>query len=301
MASNDTIVINGKAYDAKTGAPIKAPARPVKKVPAKPTKKITVNTSRKVTVKTAPKPTKPASSTAKKAAPHRPARSRTLNRTVVKKPAVKAAKPAPKPKQPAAKPAQRPTAPRVAVRPTPIVPRVAVKRRAPAPIRLVEPTPKADDTPAEKKNHLKTALISFATLVVLVGGGLALYFFVPSVSTWVAASRANVRAALPVYTPDSYHVDGTADSSPGLVTINYRSDSDATYSITQQNSNWDSIGVLENKVKPVARNYQTLTQKGLTIYRFNDKAIWVNGGVLYTISDGNNLSNEQILKIVDSI
>ncbi|MDR2524392.1 MAG: DUF4367 domain-containing protein, partial [Candidatus Nomurabacteria bacterium] len=74
-----------------------------------------------------------------------------------------------------------------------------------------------------------------------------------------------------------------------------------TYALTEQNSNWDSNGVLENKVKTTTNNYQTLTQKGLTIYRYDGKATWVNGGVLYTISDGNNLSNEQILKIIDSL
>ncbi|GHU07142.1 hypothetical protein FACS189431_1240 [Alphaproteobacteria bacterium] len=297
MASENVIVINGKAYDAKTGLPVATPARPA----TKPTRKIAVATSKKVTVKAAPKTVKPvakAPAQVRRAAPHRPAKSRTLNRTVVKKPAVKTVS---APRHPAApKTIAKPVAPRVAVRPSPIVPRAAVKRRAPAPIRPVKPAPIASAKPVEKKNHLKTTLISFAALIVLVGGSLALYFFVPSVSTWVAASRANVRATLPVYTPDSYHVDGPADSSPGQVTISYRSVNDSTYSITQQNSNWDSVGVLENKVKPVAKNYQTLTQRGLTIYRYNDKAIWVNGGVLYTISDGNNLSNEQILKIVES-
>jgi hypothetical protein len=87
-----------------------------------------------------------------------------------------------------------------------------------------------------------------------------------------------------------------------MVNINYRSTSaDSSYSISMANSNWDSEGVLENKVKPVSSNYQTLSQKGLTIYRYKDHAIWVNGGILYTITDNNRLTNEQILKIVDGI
>jgi hypothetical protein len=67
------------------------------------------------------------------------------------------------------------------------------------------------------------------------------------------------------------------------------------------NSNWDSDGVLENKVKPASPNYQTLNQKGLTIFVQKDRAAWVNGGILYTLTFNTDLPNSEILKIVDGI
>jgi hypothetical protein len=161
------------------------------------------------------------------------------------------------------------------------------------------PAPKA---PEQKRHTGIVSLVISGIVILLIGGAVLLYFFVPSVSLWVANSRADVGAVLPTYAPLDYRVEGTVESSPGYVNINYKSPgTGASYSLSFANSNWDSNGVVENKVKPVSNNYQTLSQKGLTIFRYKDHAVWVNGGILYTITDGDKLTNEQILKIVDGI
>lgn len=300
--SEETITINGVLYNAKTGQPIKKstsakPApRPAAKISVKQPKKVTVRQPRKITVNPAPKPV----------AKRKPAPSQTLNRTIVKKPQPSprkrvaqpiAKKPIPK-TRPQPKPAQRP-APKV--QPARIASR-GIKRPRPVqqPIQKTKPIQKP--APIEKKKIGKAPIITGICVLLLIIGIVLAYFFLPSFSVWVAGNRADVEAKLPLYTPSSYKVSGTAESSPGIVTLNYYSDSLGDgYSLTQANSNWDSEGVLENKVKPLGGNHQTLSQKGLTIYRYSTGAIWVNGGILYTITDEGKLSNEQILHIVDGI
>jgi len=302
-----TITINGKLYDAVTGLPVDEP--PVTKsdqsTPVESTKsgrKITVTSMKKILVQEAKKPakTKPQPEAPKRTRviPHKPIKSRTLNRAAVRKPAAKVK--LVKPTTPAPKGLTLESLmPRIATKPSPIVLTGAKRdKKTTPPLTVKKPTPSET---AIKKKRIKIILISIAVLLVLIGGGVASYLFLPPVSFWVASTRANVRASLPTWAPDGFRVDGVVESSPGQVTINYRSSGDASFSLTQQNSNWDSNGVLENKVKPVSRDYQTLTQQGLTIYRFSGTAIWVNGGVLHTISDSNNLINEEILKIIASM
>lgn len=299
--ANKTVTINGKLYDATTGLPVKTPTtRPA--VKAKTSKKISVSSTKKISVSEAKSATKP-KTPSKKIVAHRPARSQTLNRKAVKKPPVKPVKPTTR----AVKPAQKAklVVPSIATRPSPVVPRPTRSPRRPVSLPDINHVTKAtvaSKTPQTSKKHGKATVIALAILAIMIGGGIAIYLFVPPVSFWVASVRADVKAKLPVYAPSGYHVDGTAESSPGQVTVRYKSSENGEiYSLTEQNSTWDSKGVLENKVKPNSKNYQTLSQKGLTIYRFDGKAIWVNGGVLYTISDDNNLSNDQILQIIDSI
>lgn len=292
----ETVNINGKFYDAKTGLPVE-PEKPKLDTPKKTSKakKVAVKTPRKITVTEAakPKPAKPAK------AAHRPAPSRTLNRRFVAKPPVKTSKPAtpPKPK-PKPKPKNvsssnlRPT---ISTRPSPVVPR-GTKR--PAPKATQNPT--NTEIPEEKHNTKIISLVVSGIIVFLIVACILAYFFIPTVSFWVASTRAEVNASLPTYTPAGYAIEDRAQSSPGIVTVNYKSPSN-DYSISMANSNWDSDGVLENKVKPVSKDYQTLNQKGLTIFVFDNNTMWVNGGILYTISSSSQISNDEILKIVDGM
>ena len=286
----ETININGVFYDAKTGLPVE-PDKPKLDTPKKTSKpkKITIRAPKKIAVSEASKPksAKPA---------HKPAPSRTLNRRFVAKPLVKVARQ--KPIRPAPRPVNKPNLePTISTRPSPIVARGT---RRPTP-KLVQPEPIKDVMSVEEKRNTKliSIIISAVALIVIIASVLA-YFFVPSVSFWMATSRAEVSSSMPTYSPAGFDVDGRVQSSPGIVHVNYKSPNGA-YSISMANSNWDSKGVLENKVKPASANYQTLEQKGLTIFTYKNTAMWVNGGILYTISYDTEFSNDEILKIVDGI
>jgi hypothetical protein len=288
----EIITINGVSYDAKTGLPAE-PDKPKLDSPAptpkpKP-KKIAVRSPKKIVVNSAAKPARAA---------RRPAASQTLNRRfVAKPPAAKPARPTP-PSKPLAKPIAAPKLkPTISVRPSPVVPR-GVRRPSPppAPSKPAEP-----EISAEEKRSVKVvSLVVAGIIVVLAALATLAYLFVPAVSFWVASTHAEVSASMPTYAPAGFKVQGRAESSPGVITLNYQSPANS-YSITMANSNWDSDGVLENKVKPTSTNYQTLNQKGLTIFVQKDKALWVNGGILYTLTFQAELPNSEILKIVDGI
>lgn len=45
----------------------------------------------------------------------------------------------------------------------------------------------------------------------------------------------------------------------------------------------------------------TTSERGLTIFTYKNNAIWVNGGILYSISGDASLSGDQIRQIATSL
>ncbi|MDR0956150.1 MAG: DUF4367 domain-containing protein [Candidatus Nomurabacteria bacterium] len=153
---------------------------------------------------------------------------------------------------------------------------------------------------SKRKLHFST-VASLAAALILVSGYFA-YINMPNLSVRVAAVRAGVSARAPGYVPSGYQINGNVAYQPGSVTINYKANgNDWHYSLTQATSQWDSAALLSSQVAPADQNYQTLQRNGLTIYRYNDSAAWVNGGVLYTLDGNANLSDDQVLKIAGGV
>lgn len=356
--TKNTVVINGKLYNADTGlpvtdgAPIQSPARqPLQTEPKKvvtprpaPQSSSFINELSGIVAKTpaqpAQKPTSADRIKAQRPAPihvnaKKPARSQTLNRQFVTKPSAttvashqndirrsiatspmvskfgqpQVAKRAPEPNH-ATKPIDKPAIKNDLVA-------KAEQNRVAAPVAS-KPTnsrelkdalikeqmdkPHVAKKEVRKKRRFSAFTIATAAFALVLMGGYFTYMNMPSLSVRVAASRAGVNAKYPEYNPSGYSIDGPVAFAPGQVTINYKSNSNAEhYTISQQNSSWDSDAVLENKVERDNPNYQTLSQKGLTVYKYGNKAAWVNGGVLYSIDGNASLSTEQVLRIVDSI
>lgn len=151
-----------------------------------------------------------------------------------------------------------------------------------------------------RQPRLVTILSSSLALLIL--GGYLTYMTLPSISMKVAASRAGVSASLPNYSPDGYSLNGPITYSPGEVVINYKSNTNTSgFKLSQQASGWDSQAVLDNYVTKQTDNYLTFSERGLTIFTFNNKAAWVNGGLLYRIEGDAALSSEQILRVATSM
>lgn len=149
----------------------------------------------------------------------------------------------------------------------------------------------------------RTLSIISTTLVVVLLSGFVAYQNVPNLSMRVAATKAGFHASLPGYTPAGFGMAGPIKSSPGAVTVSFKSNSDnRAYNVTQKPSDWTSDSLRSNFFgtgdNPVA--YQ---DKGKTIYLYNNgsSATWVNGGVLYQVSGNANLSSEQVISIADSL
>lgn len=151
-----------------------------------------------------------------------------------------------------------------------------------------------------RQPRLVTVLSS--TLALLILGGYLTYITLPSISLKVAASRAGVNASMPEYKPDGYSLDGPITYSPGEVVISYKSNTNTSgYKLTQKASNWDSQAVLDNYVSKQTDNYLTFQERGITVYTFNNKAAWVNGGILYTVDGNAALSSDQVLRVATSL
>lgn len=315
--SQQTITINGTTYDAHTGLPIKQSPQPAARSAA-----VTAKAHHSHDI-------------------HRQVqRSHTLNRRVVKnkqpqpQPAVVAATPRPAVKQSPAitkfaphphgvvarprmmdigpsvhptvkkvhermKPAVAPTPQPAAPKPSAILKQEAVDKalhQAPSHAAAHKPL-----KPQPKKSRRLLSIAS-ASLALLLLGGYFTYLNMPSLSVRVAAAQAGVDAAYPSYRPDGYG-RGVVAYQDGEVSVKFASNGGPqNFTITQEKTTWDSTAVKENFVdKNWGDNIDIVTEHGLTIYRKDSDAVWVNGGILYKIDGNAPLSPTQIRDIATSM
>lgn len=154
--------------------------------------------------------------------------------------------------------------------------------------------------PARKRYPRLATIASGIAALVLLAGYLT-YLNLPSLSLRVAAGQAGVAATYPSYQPSGYSFVGPVAYSPGEVRVNFKSNTNEfAYSVVQRESNWDSQAVRDNYVMRESKQYTTIQEGGITIYLVNSKAIWANGGVLYSVEGNAPLSGEQIQKIAAS-
>lgn len=154
---------------------------------------------------------------------------------------------------------------------------------------------------AKPKRRLAGAGTTVLVAILLVG--YVTYLNVPSISMKVAGHRAGFAASLPK-APAGYSLNGPITSSSGLVTVDFKSNTDQRYfALRQQPSNWDSQALLENEVIKNHDDYVTYQDRGLTIYVYDgSNASWINGGKLFTLkSDNAQLTVDQILSIAGSM
>lgn len=154
---------------------------------------------------------------------------------------------------------------------------------------------------AQPKSRI-TAWVS-ATFAVLVFGAYLTYLNMPALSVRIAAAQAGINATYPEYRPTGYSLNGPVTYADGRVAMTFKSNGGSQeFTIKQTKSAWNSDAVLDNYVTPRAgTTYIPYTERGLTIYTYDNNAAWVNGGVLYTIEGDAPLSSEQIRRIATSL
>lgn len=144
--------------------------------------------------------------------------------------------------------------------------------------------------------------IASASLALLLLGGYFTYLNMPSLSLRVAAAQAGIDASYPSYRPDGYG-RGVVGYQNNEVSVKFASNAGPqNFTLTQQKTTWDSTAVKENYVKKNwGDNIDIVTERGLTIYRKDGNAVWVNSGILYTINGNAPLSPSQIRSIATSM
>lgn len=149
----------------------------------------------------------------------------------------------------------------------------------------------------------KTVRFASAVLAAFVLGGFFLYQNMPNLSMRLASTRAGVSASLPGYSPAGFSVNRHIQYSPGQITVSYHSNSDErAFSLTQKKTDLTDQTLQANVVAANGRSYQMYSDKGKTIYIYDDNnAIWVNQGVLYQIDGRSALNSDQLLRLAASI
>jgi len=152
--------------------------------------------------------------------------------------------------------------------------------------------------------RLKPATLrySLAGLAIIVVTGFLIQLSVPRITMRLAAARAGISANLPDYKPAGFTLSSTVDYRPGHVALSYQSVSDnRSFRVSQTESDWTSDTLLKNFVEEKGL-YQTIPDKGKTIYIYDGaNATWVDGGIWYSVEGASSLNSDQLLKIANSL
>lgn len=155
-----------------------------------------------------------------------------------------------------------------------------------------------------KRSLRNSRVVSFASvaLSLLLLTGYLTYINLPNLSVRVAASQAGINATYPGYKPDGYRLAGV-NYDQGSVSLKFAANAGPqNFTITQQQTSWDSTAVKENYVKTNwGDDVVPYSERGLTIYAHEGNAAWVNGGILYTITGDAPLSTSQVRSVATSL
>jgi hypothetical protein len=166
-----------------------------------------------------------------------------------------------------------------------------------------------DPSPKKKRLHhrlgvsKKVMSISTAVLAFVVLGGFYAYLNVPNFAMRVAATRAGFKATMPSYKPAGFAFAGPVNYTNGQVSVNFRSNTDdRAYQLTQRTSNWSSEALLTNYVAAQNKQYQTLEDKGRTLYIYDgSNATWVDNGIWYRLEGDSRLTTDQLSRVAASL
>ena len=164
---------------------------------------------------------------------------------------------------------------------------------------------KTEEKPALKTKSKISVSRIFIALACAAASVFAIAYLVkinmPDLSLRVAAAQSGIEAKYPNYTPENYLLNGITSES-GKVTISFKN-GEKTFNLSEEKTSWNSTALLNNYVKKeYSENYDTVKERGLTIYITDEKASWVNGGILYKLFfDKNSLDKSQICSLATSL
>lgn len=152
------------------------------------------------------------------------------------------------------------------------------------------------------RNKLLSVGASVASLALI--GGFIVYQNLPSISLALASKNAGISMSVPKGIPSNFQMDKSVDSSPGQITVSYKSrNDDREFALTQQVASDTTQESLEESVKQSSRGeYQTYQTNGIKLFIVTaGRADWVDAGVRYSLSGNSGLSSEQLATIASSL
>lgn len=169
----------------------------------------------------------------------------------------------------------------------------------------------ASKLPEDKKSRAKKGLgfgwIRTALVVSCIATGFfAVAYFVNlsanDMSLKVAAIQSGIEAVYPSYIPREFALSDVTASN-GKILMNFKSGDGGAYSISEENTTWDSTALLNNYIKEeYGENYTVVKEQGLTLYMGEGWEAWVNGGLLYKLKvNSGSLTKKQLKTIATSL
>lgn len=173
--------------------------------------------------------------------------------------------------------------------------------------KSMEDGPESNKKLSDAKSHrfgLGRVVLALSCAAAAV---FAIVYFVnlnmPDISLKVAAIQTGIEASYPSYVPRDFNLSGIV-SENGKIILNFTNGSSGdVFSLTEENSSWDSNALLNNYVKTkYGENYTVIKEQGLTIYISGGDAAWTNGGMVYKLeSNSGVLTKKQISSIATSL
>ena len=173
-----------------------------------------------------------------------------------------------------------------------------------AALKQMAKTP-ADSEPKKlHKSFLSFKRVALALCLAILFIGAAVYFVnlsMPSISVKVVAMQTGIDAAYPSYVPKGFSLS-EVKSENSKIYLKFSSSDNASYTISEEKSSWNSSALESNYIKPTFKNsYSTIREQGLTIFVVDKNCFWVNGGKLFTITSESELTKTQLISIATSL
>ncbi len=143
---------------------------------------------------------------------------------------------------------------------------------------------------------------SAAVLVALIVVGVFVaYLNLPTIELNLASSRAGFKPTMPNYKALGYTFDSPIKIAGNKVSMNFTS-GDSQFTLTQEASNWDNQTLMDTLATQSDSIPRTVSSGGHTIYMTHtNQATWVSGGIRYDLTGNQNLDNQEITAVVDSM
>ena len=171
-------------------------------------------------------------------------------------------------------------------------------------LKTMATTPNTSEKKKLHKSFFSFKRVALALCLAIFAIGAAAYLVrlsMPSISVKVAAMQAGIDAIYPSFIPKGFSLSSvTADAT--RISLKFTSSENASYTITEEKSSWNSSALEENYIKPnFQKNYSTIREQGLTIFISDTSCAWVNGGKLFTITSESELTKTQLVSIATSL
>ena len=151
----------------------------------------------------------------------------------------------------------------------------------------------------------RRVLIALACAAAAV---FAIVYFVnlntPNIDLGIAAMQAGINCGVqPKYIPRGYNLSSFTAEAGKIVIYYANSEDSGAFSLTLENSAWDSNALYSNYVRDTyGDNYTAIREQGLTLYVSGSNAAWVNGGILYKLkTTSGTLTKKQITTIAANL